>query len=219
MTALAALLGARAPLQVPVDLGRDAARDAARQELAKQVYQDQRPGPFQRLFTWLAQKLVAALDHASGVTPGGVLGLVLLVVVVVLVVVAIRLRTGPMTRTRGGTPLFVGRTRSADEHRREADAHAAAGRWAEAVRERMRAIVRGLEERALVDERPGRTADEAAAEAGTALPECAADLRRAARLFDEVWYGRHPADAETYTLVRSTDEKVRTSRRVLGAAR
>ena len=72
-----------------------------------------------------------------------------------------------------------------------ADAHAARGEWADAVRERLRAVVRSLEERAVLDERPGRTADEAAAEAGTALPTCADDLRRSARLFDDIWGARN----------------------------
>jgi uncharacterized protein DUF4129 len=219
VTALAVLRGLALPSQVPVDIGRDAARDAARAELAKQVYQDQRPGPVQRLFTWFADKLLGLLERAAGVTPGGLVGLILIAALVVLVVVVILLRTGPLARNAGSMPLFTGRSRTADEHRRDAEAHAAAGRWAEAVRERMRAIVRGLEERALIDERPGRTADEAASEAGAALPDCAAGLRTSARVFDDVWYGGHPADATSYATVRDTDEKVRAARRVLGGRR
>ena len=57
----------------------------------------------------------------------------------------------------------------------------------------MRAIVRSLEERALLDPRPGRTADEAAAEAGRALPAHADRLRAAARDFDDVTYGGRTA--------------------------
>jgi hypothetical protein len=206
-------------LDVPVEIGRDDARNAAAKELAKQVYQDQRPGPLQRLFTWLVEKAFGLLDRAASVTPGGVVGLLVIAALVILAVVLIRVRVGPMARAHGIAPLFSGRTRSAAEHRAEAEAHAAAGRWAEAVRERMRAIVRGLEERALVDERPGRTADEAAAEAGIALPDCAADLRAAARTFDDVWYGGRPADAASYAAMRATDDKVHAARRVLGATR
>jgi hypothetical protein len=207
------------PLHVPVEIGRDDARNAAAKELAKQVYQDQRPGPLQRLFTWLVEKASEVLGRAASVTPGGVVGLIVIAALVVLAVVLIRVRVGPMARSHGIAPLFSGRTRTAAEHRAEAEAHAAAGRWAEAVRERMRAIVRGLEERALVDERPGRTADEAAAEAGIALPDCAADLRVAARTFDDVWYGGRPADASSYAAVRATDDKVHAARRVLGGTR
>ncbi|NEA03407.1 DUF4129 domain-containing protein, partial [Streptomyces sp. SID10116] len=69
------------------------------------------------------------------------------------------------------------------------EAHAARAHWSQAVQERMRAVVRALEERALLDPRPGRTADEAAAEAGRTLPSHTDRLRAAARAFDDVTYG------------------------------
>ena len=62
----------------------------------------------------------------------------------------------------------------------------------------MRAIVRSLEERTLLDPRPGRTADEAAAEAGRPLPRHADRLRAAARTFDDVTYGGRTADEAAY---------------------
>ena len=80
------------------------------------------------------------------------------------------------------------------------------------MRERLRAVVRSLEERAVLDERPGRTADEAAAEAGRALPGCAAGLRSAAVLFDEVWYGGRPAGPESYAALRDLDAQVQAAR-------
>ena len=55
--------------------------------------------------------------------------------------------------------------------------------------ERFRAIVRELEERAVLAEQPGRTAGEAAAAAAGRLPALAAELAAAARLFDDVRYG------------------------------
>ena len=81
----------------------------------------------------------------------------------------------------------------AAEHRRRADGFAGEGRFAEAVRERMRAIVRELETRGVLEPRPGRTADEVAREAGALVPAVAPDLRTAATVFDEVWYGGRPA--------------------------
>lgn len=69
----------------------------------------------------------------------------------------------------------------------------------------MRAIVRSLEERALLDARPGRTADEAAAEAGRTLPEHAARLRAAARSFDDVTYGGRTADQPAYLSLQTLD--------------
>ena len=101
---------------------------------------------------------------------------------------------------------------SAAEHRRRAAEFTAAGRLAEAIRERLRAIVRELEERAVLEPRLGRTADEVAAEAGAVLPDVAADLQRAARIFDEVWYGRVPATEAMDADVEAVDRRVRAAR-------
>jgi len=198
---------------VPVDLGRDEAAQLARDELAKQVYRDAGPGLVERLVRWLLEQAGRLLDGAAGVSPGGYAGLVVVLLLVAAAVVAVRLKVGPLSRraTREEA-LFVGRTRTAAQHRAAADAHAATGAWAEAVRERLRAVVRSLEERAVLDERPGRTADEAAAEAGRALPDCAAGLRAAAVLFDEVWYGGRPAGPESYAALRDLDAQVQAAR-------
>jgi len=198
---------------VPVDLGRDEAAQLARDELAKQVYRDAGPGLVERLVRWLLEQAGRLLDGAAGVSPGGYAGLVVVLLLVAAAVVAVRLKVGPLSRraTREEA-LFVGRTRTAAQHRAAADAHAATGAWAEAVRERLRAVVRSLEERAVLDERPGRTADEAAAEAGRALPDCVAGLRAAAVLFDEVWYGGRPAGPASYAALRDLDAQVQAAR-------
>jgi len=205
---------------VPVDLGRDEAAQLARDELAKQVYRDAGPGLVERLVRWLLEQAGRLLDGAAGVSPGGYAGLVVVLLLVAAAVVAVRLKVGPLSRraTREEA-LFVGRTRTAAQHRAAADAHAATGAWAEAVRERLRAVVRSLEERAVLDERPGRTADEAAAEAGRALPDCAAGLRAAAVLFDEVWYGGRPAGPASYAALRDLDAQVQAARPELVAQR
>ena len=69
----------------------------------------------------------------------------------------------------------------------------------------MRALVRALEERALLDVRPGRTADEAAAEAGRALPAHTDPLRTAARDFDDVTYGGRSATEQSYHRIAELD--------------
>ncbi|SCD29960.1 protein of unknown function [Streptomyces sp. di188] len=101
--------------------------------------------------------------------------------------------------------LFDDRPRSAAEHRAAAEAHATQGHWNQAVQERMRAVVRALEERALLDPRPGRTADEAAAEAGRALPSHSDRLRTAAHDFDDVTYGGRTATEDTYRGLAALD--------------
>jgi len=198
---------------VPVDLGRDEAAQLAREELAKQVYRDAGPGLVERLVRWLLEQAGRLLDGAAGVSPGGYSGLVVVLLLVAAAVVAVRLKVGPLGRRAAREEaLFVGRTRTAAQHRAAADAHAAAGAWAEAVRERLRAVVRSLEERAVLDERAGRTADEAAADAGRALPSCAVGLRAAAVLFDEIWYGGRPAGPESYAALRDLDAQVQAAR-------
>jgi Domain of unknown function (DUF4129) len=206
--ALAALL-----FRVPVDLDRAAAARAAREELAKQVYHQGGPGLRERVLKWIFDHIQDLFNRAAGVSPGGYVGLVAVVLLVVAIVVALRLGLGPMRRSSGTeTALFIGRDRTAAEHRAAADAHAAAGRWAEAVRDRLRALITGLEERSLLEPRPGRTADEAAVDAGRVVPECATELRAAARVFDDIWYGGRAADATHDAALRALDERVRASR-------
>jgi hypothetical protein len=76
-------------------------------------------------------------------------------------------RVGPIARTKRERPLFEGaRQLSAADHRSLADRAAAEGRFADAVRERLRAVVRELEARGVLDPRPGRTAGRSRATAG-----------------------------------------------------
>lgn len=205
--------GLALPAEVPVELGRQAAQEAAREELARQVYREAGPGLTERVVAWLYDRLTDALHGVAGVSPGGYAGVVVLLLVVVAAVVAVRMRTGPLGRRAGREQsLFVGQDLTADEHRARADAHAAAAEWAEALRERLRAVVRSLEERAILEPRPGRTADEAAAEGAVALPSCAVALRDAAHLFDDVWYGGRPAGPDADRALRELDQAVRAAR-------
>ncbi|MEU8437916.1 DUF4129 domain-containing protein [Streptomyces sp. NPDC029216] len=190
----------------PLTTGREAAREAAERELAKPIYHQDEPGLFQRALDRFWEWVGELFDRAAGATPGGGLGLLAIALVVVLALAALWWRLGTPRRTAhsSGT-LFDEGPRSAADHRAAADAHAAAGRWNEAVRDRMRALVRSLEERTLLDPRPGRTADEAAAEAARSLPAHADALRAAARTFDDVTYGGRTADPAAYAALRTLD--------------
>jgi len=199
--------------QPPVDLGRDEARRLAERELADPAYAAAGPSLLERIALWLGDLIDDALDGAARFTPGGVAGLIALTLLLVLAVVAVRLRIGRISRVATvRREVFGAGTVTAEQHRSSADAHAARGEWAEAVRERFRAVVRGLEERDLIDIRPGRTADEAAADGGVALPTCAGQLRAAARTFDDVWYGGVPATAAMDAGLRAVDDEVRRAR-------
>lgn len=195
-----------------VELSREAARDAARDELARRPYQEAQP-PL--LVRWLGRVLAELLDllaRAAGSAPGGRPGLLLLLAVVAVVVAVVLRRVAPRRAGRDRA-LFDGeRTVTAADHRLRAESAAAAGRYADAVRERLRAVVRELEARGVLDPRAGRTADEVAREAGAAVPATADDLRRAALVFDEVWYGGRPATAESYAVLVEVDRRVSAAR-------
>jgi hypothetical protein len=196
-------------LSAAVDaLSREEAAEAARDELAKRPYQDAQPSLAVRAITWVLERLADLLDTAAATAPGGLLGVLLLLALLaaVVAVVLTRLRPG---RTGSGRMLFdAGRTLTAADHRTRAAEAAAAGRFDDAVRERLRAVVRELEARGVLDPRPGRTADEVAREAGAAVPEVAGDLRRAVQVFDEVWYGGRPATAESYRVLVEVDDRL-----------
>ncbi|MFF3211415.1 DUF4129 domain-containing protein [Streptomyces sp. NPDC002886] len=188
-------------------IGREAAREAARHELSKPAYHENDPGLVQRALNRFWEWVGDLFDRASGATPGGTLGLLAIIVFALLVTAALWWRLGTLGRTASRTPgtLFDDGVRSAADHRASAEALAGEGRWSEAVQERMRAVVRSLEERTLLDPRPGRTADEAAAEAARSLPSHATALRTAARTFDDVTYGAHPATPDMYATLTTLD--------------
>ena len=190
----------------PVTTPRDPAREAAKRELSKGMYHQNDPSLFQRALDAFWNWLGRLLDSAASATPGGMVGLTVVVLFVIAVLAALWWRLGtPRRQPAADAVLFDERPRSAAEHRAAADAHAAQGHWNQAVQERMRAVVRSLEERALLDIRPGRTADEAAAEAGRVLPAHTGRLAAAARDFDDVTYGGHGATEQTYHRLAALD--------------
>ncbi|MET8640959.1 DUF4129 domain-containing protein [Streptomyces sp. NPDC004675] len=202
----------------PVTIPRDPAREAARRELAKRMYHENDPGLLQRALNAFWDWVERLFTAASTATPGGTLGLVVIVLAVLAVLGALWWRLGTPQRTpTASATLFDDRPRSAAEHRAAAEAHAAQGHWSQAVQERMRAIVRSLEERALLDVRPGRTADEAASEAGRSLPGQADRLRAAARDFDDVTYGGRAAGEGTYGRLADLDADLERTRPALAA--
>ncbi|MBP0454285.1 DUF4129 domain-containing protein [Kitasatospora sp. RG8] len=204
----------------PVTTPRDPARDAVRDELLKADYHRHDPSLQQRVYDWFMDRIDDALNAIAGDGTTGTTGLILFLVVAVVIAAALWWRLGAPRRAARTTPDVFGTAgpRSAAQYRADAERHAAAGQWAEAVREQMRAVVRGLEERTLLDTRPGRTADEAATEAGRMLPGHAADLTAAARTFDDIAYGERTADQAAYQLLRDLDQALERARPALAAA-
>ena len=203
---------------VPIVVGRDEARRAAADELAKPGYVHARPSLARRVLDWFGHQLRSLWDKAfgQGGTGGGHGWIAVLAVLALLVavVVVIRLRYGPVRRKVAAERALFDEQAPLDAagYRAAAEEHAAGGRWAEAVRARLRAVIATLEERTVLDPRPGRTADVAAREAGRALPELAEALAGAARAFDDIWYGGAAAGPEDYRRLVAVDDAVGRAR-------
>ncbi len=201
----------------PNPVTRGGAQAAARNELAKRAYHRNDPSLVDRGLEWLLKRLQKILDASASHAPGHGVGLFLIVVILGAVVALIVVRVGALRRTAHARdqPIFgIGET-TADDHRKAAAQFAADGLWAEAIRERLRAIARELEQRGVLDPRPGRTAAELSREAATQLPALADDLRIATSVFDEVWYGGRTATAADEELLRRLDARVAGSHRGL----
>ncbi|MGW0801756.1 DUF4129 domain-containing protein [Nonomuraea sp. NPDC002799] len=198
----------------PIDR-EEAARQAA-QELLDPAYQAE--PLLDRIYRHVMQFIDDLIDVATG---GGATGGVIAAAVIVLIILAVivliswQVRKAARRHAPATGGLYGERAMTAAEHRRTAEKFATEGRWSEALRERLRAIARDLEERALVDGMPGRTADELAAEAAVALPAFADELAAAARSFDDVTYGGVPGTREAYQAMSSLDERLRQARPAL----
>ncbi len=191
----------------PVDIGRAEAQRRAAEELAKPGYQHESlPGG-------IIRAILDFLGDLLHVDTGRLAGRLALAALIVIIAAFVALLLWQVWRARRSASLtdpavFGERRLSAAEHRAEAERLAGAGRWAEAIRERLRAIARDLEDRAVVDPLPGRTAHELAEAAGRELPGLAAHLTAAAALFDDVTYGEADGTPGGYATLASLDERL-----------
>ncbi len=195
------------PVDVPVDLTRDQAQRLAELELADPAYRAAQPGLIERAIRWLVEWVERVAGRAAEAAPGGWLGILGLVLLIVVAALFIRWRIGPVSRS-GALTFTVDPGMSAAQYRARAGELAASGQWEDAVAERMRALVRGSQERGLIDAHPGWTADEVAEEVGRRVPDARAALELAARTFDEVRYGGRPGSPDAYRAVADADERV-----------
>jgi hypothetical protein len=204
-------------MMVPDPIGRDQARELARRELDKAIYHRDEPSVLDKFFDKVGNWLDSLFQHASqpgaGGGGGGVIAMIVIVVLILAVIgLALWWARGGRNTKSARDALLDGTLSAAQDHRSLAERHAAAGEWAEAIRERLRAIARSLEERVILEPRPGRTADELALEAGSALPEQAGELVLGVRVFDDVWYGDRPGTAEGYAQLKRLDEHLQAAK-------
>jgi hypothetical protein len=192
-----------------LDVDRDAAHDAAQRELAKPIYP--KGSPLQRLIDW-AESLLRQLLGQGSTIPGGWFTIsVLLIMLVVAALAATRVARRTLRTHRGGDHSLFGPTElSAAEHRFAAEGCAAAGDWAAAIRHRLRAVGRHLEETGVLNPAPGRTTDELARHAGAAQPRLAPELARAAATFNDVTYGNVAGTEAGYRIIADLDEHLRS---------
>lgn len=190
-----------------IDVDRDAAHEAARRELAKAIYP--RASASQRLHD-LVDELLDRLMRTSEVVPGGWLGiLALLTALVVTVALTVRVLRRTIRTNRGAdSPLFDVGQLSAAQHRTTAQQFAAQGDWVAAIRHRLRAVARELEESGLLDPVAGRTAGELAQDAGHRLPALHDEFAHAATIFNGVTYGAEPGTAAGYQLIAGLDDRL-----------
>lgn len=201
---LTALYALRA--EPPVSPDADEARRWAQDELAKQVYEDAKPGWAEQIGSLIMRALGELLDRV-GVAPAHTgLAIVGTLVAVAALVIVLVLRPR-LNRKRQATEAVFAESMalSSAEHRKRADAAAAMGDYFTAVTEQFRALVRAAEERGVNTPAPGRTAVEIASELERAFPDHAARLHRSAELFNAARYGQNPPTVGMFEELRSVD--------------
>ncbi|MCK9893787.1 DUF4129 domain-containing protein [Frankia sp. AgB32] len=214
---------------------REGAREEARRELSRAIYHDDHSSWWNRLLAWIGDRIVDLISRLfpHGGVGGGAhgFGVLSIVVVAAVILVALRWWLGPVRRTARARPAAeddLSSPLTAAQLRAEADRHAARGDYLLAVRSRLRAVVRMLEDRGLLDPRPGRTAGELVADVARAVGAQApvsagqgrgdpgdvappsgnrplAALDAAVQAFSETWYGGRPGSAADYQVLVDAD--------------
>jgi hypothetical protein len=212
-----------APLLAALGHDPDLVRDLADRILGGPPYRAGEPGTLRRTIDTVLDALGRLLGDALGTVGGtpavawsiALLGLALLAVVV-------------WRATRGATlgrrvPRAVpdaGRVRAAADWMAEADRHLAAGDLHAALRARYVAAVVTLEERGLLDSRPGRTIRELDAELAERFPELAPRLAAAGRRVEPVVFAGRDATRADLEVVDAALAAARSVGRVdVGASR
>ncbi len=191
-----------------IDIDRDAAHQAAQAELDKPFYTKASAG--QQFIDWINELLYRLIQQTASIPGGWLTTTVLAILLVVAVIAVVHLARRTMRTRRGGDyALFEAAQLTAAQHRETAESYAAEGNWTAAIRHRLRAVARQLEETGVLDPAPGRTANELATDAGAALPHLASELVQAATAFNDVTYGEQPGTQSAYQMIADLDDHLR----------
>jgi hypothetical protein len=192
-----------------IDIDRDAAHQAAQTELGKPIYT--KASASQQFIDWINELLYRLLQKTASIPGGWLTTTVLLILLALAIVVAVHVARRTMRTNRGGDyMLFEAAQLTAAQHRLTAESYAAEGNWSAAIRHRLRAVARQLEETGILDPAPGRTANELARDAGAALPHLAGELSMAATAFNDVTYGERPGTRAAYQMIADLDDHLRS---------
>ncbi len=165
----------------------------------------------QQFADWVNELFYRLLEKTASIPGGWFTTTVLLILLAIAVVVAIHVARRTMRTNRGGDYLlFEAAQLTAAQHRATAESYAAQGNWAAAIRHRLRAVARQLEETGVLNPAPGRTANELARDAGTALPHLEDELSQAATAFNDVTYGEQPGTEAAYQMIADLDDHLRS---------
>lgn len=200
-----------------IDIDRDAAHQMAQIELSKPTYA--KASAAQQFTEWVNELLYRLLEKTASIPGGWFTSTVLLILLVIAVLVAVNIARHTMRTRRGADyQLFEAAQLTAAQHRATAESFAAAGDWASAIRHRLRAVARQLEETGVLEPTPGRTANELARDAGGALPHLIDELSSAATAFNDVTYGEQPGTEAAYRMIVALDDHLQSRAPAVPAA-
>lgn len=192
----------------PPDVDPDEARRRMLEELSKSEYDDS-PGFIPWLLGLLESWLMDVLAGIDGSSTAQAGLFILFIVVVAVIAVLVMRRTGMIRRSTSlsvETALDTPEVLTAVELRAAARDAVSAGRLDDATVLAVRALVRDLDERTLLDVTAGMTAHEAAEAASGPFPELRGRLQLAARSFDTAAYSFRSVSAkQAEDVVRLTE--------------
>ena len=200
---------------IPVTPDPDTARQWAQDELSKSIYH-QGESLADRLGRWLSELLNRLFEAGTGtsIPPAGYLLGALVVVALIVIATRVAIPAARQRRRRGVAMLLGDDARTAQHIRDAARTAAQAGDHTAATLEYFRAVVRGCEERLIIDDRAGRTAREAAGDIAASLHPHAAELRRAATTFDALCYGHRDGTTQDSSRMDTLESEVRRARAI-----
>lgn len=189
----------------------DEIRGAAEEVLARPEFAEPPKSIYERIVEALNEALNDALSALFAGGRTAIAAWIALAVVLGLVgFLLYRLASGMRATAAVVSPLRVETEtrRPAVAWDREADEHAAAGRWRDAVRCRYRALVARLAAGGAVEEVPGRTAGEYRLALRSTRPGAAGPFGEATDLFERAWYGDAPTSGPDEARLRALAEDV-----------